>query len=164
MFNGIVETIGHIEKLEIINGCHHFSISPHQPFHDVKIGDSISVNGVCLTVTHFTRTTFDVTAVPETLRLTNLGQLHMGNLVNLERALISGDRIGGHYVQGHVDGVGNILEIQHDHSDALLVKISIPQTLAKYVAPKGYVGLNGMSLTVIHATPEWFTVSPSSIH
>ena len=159
MFTGIVETIGRIVKLETINGCKHFSISPHDSFHDLKIGESIAVNGVCLTVTHFTETTFDVTAVPETLRLTNLDQLNVGSLVNLEQSLKSGSRVGGHYVQGHVDSMGRVLEIKNDNSDALLVKISIPGNLAKYVVPKGYIGLDGMSITVIQSTPEWFTVT-----
>ena len=83
----------------------------------------------------------------------------MNDMVNLERSLTLSSRIGGHYVQGHVEGVGEILEITPDNSEALLVKISIPPKLAKYVIPKGYITLDGMSITVINTTPEWFTVT-----
>lgn len=159
MFTGIIETVGHIKKCTLQNGCKYFTIAPQHPFRDVIIGESIAVNGVCLTVTHFTDTTFDVTAVPETRRLTNLDELQIGNVVNLEQSLKSGSRIGGHYVQGHVDGMGKILEIKNDASEAWLVKISIPTSLAKYVVPKGYIGLDGMSITVIQITSEWFTVT-----
>lgn len=159
MFSGIVEGIGRIIALSIDHGCKHFTISPEIIFDDLKVGDSIAVNGVCLTVTSFTKDSFSVTAVPETLRLTNLDKLSLHSTVNLERSLQMGTRIGGHYVQGHVDGVGQILEIQPDNSRAWLVKISIPSHLAKYLVNKGYVGIDGMSITVIQATPEWFTVT-----
>jgi len=159
MFSGIVETMGIITQLEIINGCKQFTISPQSVFNDLVVGDSIAVNGVCLTVTQFTDQSFQVTAVPETLRLTNLDRLTVGSKVNLERSLTLNRRIGGHYVQGHVDGIGQILEIKNDASDAWLVKISLPEKLSKYVVPKGYIGLDGMSITVIESTPEWFTVT-----
>lgn len=159
MFSGIVETIGHIIRAEMINGCQHFTIAPHLTFDDFTIGDSVSVNGVCLTVTSFTPTTFNVTAVPETLRVTNLGSLGINSIVNLERSLTLSSRIGGHYVQGHVDGTGQILEITNDHSNALLVKIGLPEKLAKFLVPKGYVTLDGMSITIIEAAPQWFTVT-----
>lgn len=159
MFSGIVEVIGYITALVMQDGCKHFSITPAIPFEDLVIGESISVNGICLTVTNFTATSFDVTTVPETLRLTNLDFLKLNDTVNLERSLKMGARIGGHYVQGHVDGIGEILEITHDNSAALLVKISLPEKLANYVVNKGYITLDGMSITVIESTPHWFTVT-----
>lgn len=159
MFSGIVELIGYITAIEMHNGCKNLCIQPTSPFDDLTIGDSVSINGICLTVTHFTDTHFNVTVVPETLRLTNLNHLNVNDPVNLERSLKVGSRIGGHYVQGHVDGVGEILDITNDNSNALLVKISIPERLAKYVVNKGYITLDGMSITVIEAHSNWFTVT-----
>jgi riboflavin synthase len=159
MFSGIVETIGKILKLSIQDGCKHFVISPEVEFNDLTVGDSVSVNGVCLTVTSFTANSFNVTAVPETLRLTNLDQLVEGGTVNLERAMKLNARIGGHYVQGHVDGMGEIIDIQQDNSNALLVKISIPSSFAKYMVNKGYIAIDGMSITIINAESNWFTVT-----
>jgi riboflavin synthase len=159
MFTGIVETVGSIMHIEREEGCKHFTIKPVLSFDDLKIGDSIAINGICLTVTHLTTDTFNVTAVPETLRLTNLTHLHMNHVVNLERSLKLSDRLGGHYVQGHVDGMGQIIDLDHDESAAWLVKISLPVHLAKYVINKGYITLDGMSITVIQSTPEWFTVT-----
>lgn len=158
MFCGIVETTGTLTQLTTELGCKHFTITPLVPFTDLHIGDSISVNGVCLTITAFSHHTFNITAVPETLRLTNLDKLAAGDLVNLERSMQLSTRIGGHYVQGHVDGMAQILELTQDHG-ALLVKFSIPAQLAKYLVNKGYVTIDGMSITVIHAAPDWFTVT-----
>lgn len=159
MFTGIVETIAHVTAIEMQNGCKVFSITPSIAYDDLVIGESIAINGICLTVTHFTSTSFNVTVVPETLRLTNLEDLKLHDPVNLERSLTLGSRMGGHYVQGHVDGVGEVIEINPDNSDALIVKISLPEKLAKYVVNKGYITLDGMSITIIESTPHWFTVT-----
>jgi riboflavin synthase len=159
MFTGIVETTGIIGHAEQREGCLHLTIKPKIAFSDLHMGDSVAINGVCLTVTAFTPTTFKATVVPETLRLTNLGELVNGSKVNLERSMQANARIGGHYVQGHVDGMGEILELQPDGGTAWLVKISIPTTLEKYVVNKGYIGLDGMSITVIESTSNWFTVT-----
>lgn len=159
MFSGIVETIGIILDISLHQGCKCFTIAPQITFDDVAIGDSIAVNGVCLTVTELTEQSFNVTAVPETLRLTNLDKLSVGSNVNLERSMTLSTRIGGHYVQGHVDGMGQILEIENDHSNALLVKISLPTPLAKYLVNKGYVAIDGMSITIINAHPDCFTIT-----
>jgi riboflavin synthase len=159
MFSGIVETVGNILDIQIIEGCKKLSISPKNNFDDLVIGESISVNGVCLTVTDFSHDIFHVTAVPETLRLTNLNHLDIGSSVNLERSLKLNSRLGGHYVQGHVDGMGQILEIKNDHSNAWLVKINVPEKLAKYLVAKGYIALDGMSITIIQAEPDWITVT-----
>ncbi|HSW68923.1 MAG TPA: riboflavin synthase [Gammaproteobacteria bacterium] len=158
MFNGMVETIGKIENIQIQNDCKHFIISSEKYLDDLKIDDSISVNGVCLTVTNIQHHLFHVTAVPETLRLTNLNFLEIGQTVNLERSILLNARINGHYTQGHVDGVGTILDIKNE-GDAKLVKIGIPETLKKYIVKKGYVALDGMSITVISVEKNWFTVT-----
>lgn len=160
MFSGIVETIGMIVALHHEGNCKHFSITPAHPFHDLMIGDSISINGVCLTVTNLSDNTFHVTAVPETLRVTNLGSLTLHSQVNLERSLKVGARLGGHFVQGHVDCVGQITELEQDqNSKALLLKIAIPKNFAKYIVPKGFIALDGMSITVIQANLDHFTIT-----
>ena len=158
MFNGIVETIGTIQQMNVNNGCHHFVISHPPSFDDLKIDDSISVNGVCLTITDCTSTQFQVTAVPETLRLTNLQFLKSGHKVNLERSLLFNQRISGHITQGHVDGMGEILDIKNE-GDALIVMISLPPPLKNYVVDKGFITLDGMSITVIKAEENHFSVT-----
>lgn len=160
MFNGIVSDEGRICALSMREGCKHFSISLPPSFHDLKLGESVAVNGVCLTVTAFAEESFSTQAVPETLRLTNLDHLQLGSFVNLERAIKVNERISGHYVQGHVDGVGEILEIAQDaQSEALLVKISVPNHLSQYLVNKGYIALDGMSITLIDCQPNHFTVT-----
>lgn len=159
MFNGIVETVGIIKQIQAKAACIDFTITTKEIFHDLFVGESIAVNGVCLTVTSFSENTFNVTAVPETLRISNLGDLIEGRLVNIERSMKANSRIGGHYVQGHVDGVGEVLELQTDGDAALLVTIKIPSILAKYIVNKGYIALDGMSITVIHSVDDWFTVT-----
>lgn|SRR3990167_3549380 len=159
MFSGIIETTGTILQIDFVKSCKQFSISPMKAFNDLTIGDSIAVNGVCLTVTEFDATIFKVTAVPETLFLTNLDDLMVNHSVNLERSLKFGDRIGGHHVQGHIDGAGEILELVSDNSNAYLVKLRIPEKLAKYVIAKGYIALDGMSMTVIKILPSGLTIT-----
>ena len=159
MFTGIVETLGEIISIEEQKNCRSFCIHSHAKFLALAHGESIAVNGVCLTVTDYDAEHFFVTAVPETLRLTNLSELKSGDLVNLERAMLAETRIGGHYVQGHVDGMGKILEIKVDGDAALLVKISVPNELSKYLIKKGFIALDGMSVTLIDVTTDWFTVT-----
>ena len=106
MFTGIVETIGRIVKIQADEQCTHFTIQPQEIYKNVSLGESICVNGACLTVTQFDETTFNVTAVPETLKRTNLGALNLNSEVNLERSLTMQTRLGGHFVQGHVDTTG----------------------------------------------------------
>ncbi|MBI5448022.1 MAG: riboflavin synthase [Gammaproteobacteria bacterium] len=158
MFTGIVETTALIESCVDSGGCRYFTLSPNQVFDDLRIGDSVSVNGVCLTVTDFSKTTFNVAAVPETLKLTNLGHLKSGSEVNVERALKLGDRLGGHYVQGHVDTVGEIIQIEKEGDHALLVTISTNKNSYPYLVKKGYVTLDGMSITVIEVNQSSSTL------
>lgn len=159
MFSGIVETLGTVRYLNKTNDTVVFHIEPHHAFNDVRIGDSIAVNGVCLTVTELMGNLFSVTAVPETLRLTNLKELEQESTLNLERALLVGGRNGGHNVQGHVDGVGSILAIEQDGRDAWLVTIEVPAELSKYIVKKGYITIDGMSITVVDASPGQFSVT-----
>ncbi|MCD6039664.1 MAG: ribE [Gammaproteobacteria bacterium] len=159
MFSGIVTATGRVQRILRKPGSCDFVISLPEIFSDLSLGESVAVNGVCLTVTDFSKETMGVTAVAETLRLTNLGELVEKNKVNLERSITLNTRLGGHYVQGHVDGVGEILDIQRDGEAALLVKISMPPALEKYIVRKGYITLDGMSITVIETAPQWFTVT-----
>lgn len=160
MFGGLVETTGEITHIEASQGSKTFTITPATPFNDIALGDSIAVNGVCLTVTQFSSDSFVVTAVPETLRLTNLDELNVHQTVNLERSLKADARVGGHYVQGHVDTTGHVIELTHDnHSNALIVKIGIEQQWSKYMVNKGYITLDGMSITIIESAPTWFTIT-----
>lgn len=159
MFGGIVETIAYVTRLKIEDGCKHFTFKPCMPLNDLVVGESIAINGVCLTITAFDDATFSVTAVPETLRLTNLDDLDVNHAVNLERSLKLSSRVHGHYVQGHVDGIGEVTAITPDHSTALLVTIQMPSHLAKYIVNKGYIALDGMSITIIKSTHDNFTVT-----
>jgi riboflavin synthase len=159
MFTGIVETTGKIIDITSQNDCKTFCITPRKPFVDIAIGDSIAVNGVCLTVEKFDAESFSVTLVPETLRLTNLNQLQTNGEVNLERAMLASARIGGHFMQGHIDQVGKIISIEEDGDAALLIKIEIPKHLSKYIIQKGFIGIDGMSITVVDITETWFSVT-----
>ncbi|TAK74986.1 MAG: riboflavin synthase [Gammaproteobacteria bacterium] len=154
MFSGIVETVGLVNSLTYSLDDIKLTITPCEYFSDLKVGDSIAINGVCLTITDLQGETFNVTAVPETLRRSNLQHLSIDCLVNLERAIKANDRIGGHYVQGHVDDMGEIIEIK-----AQIFKISVPSNLTKYIVNKGYIALDGMSITVIEANEKWFSVT-----
>lgn len=158
MFNGIVEATGTIKNIKTTEGSVDFSISNPTTFNDLFVGASVAINGVCLTVTRYSQDEFDVTAVPETMRVTNLANLKKDDDVNLERSMKVDSRIGGHYVQGHVDAVGEIIDIQAD-GDALLVKIGASPDVTKYLVKKGYVGLDGMSITLIDVTTDSFTVT-----
>ena len=159
MFSGIVETTGKVTKITMVNGCQEVTIAHSADFQDLIVGDSIAVNGVCLTITTFTHNTFTVTAVPETLRCTNLNHIQTNDSVNLERSIQMGGRLGGHLVQGHVDDIGTILEMSPDNSNALLAKIHVPERLMRYIVQKGYITLDGMSMTVVETSPIWFSVT-----
>lgn len=134
------------------------SISASAVLDDSRIGDSISVNGTCLTITEIDagRISFDV--MPETLRRTNLGDLLPGAAVNLERALTLSARLGGHVMQGHVDGRGTVVSVTPDQ-DAWIMEIRPPADLLPYIVSKGFIGVDGASLTVAERLPDTFTVS-----
>lgn len=156
MFTGIVEAVGVIHSIRDAD----FTVRTPISFDDFKIGDSVAVNGVCLTIIDLADNYFTVHAVPETLRLTNLSLLMPDSLVNLERPLLSQSRMGGHYVQGHIDGVGEITALDPEgDSTALLAKIKVPGHLTKYIVNKGYVALDGMSITVINILEDEMAVT-----
>ena len=154
MFTGIIEETG---KLKSLNGGR-IEITCTKILEDIKIGDSISTNGICLTVTDFAENYFAADVMPETFRRTSLENLNSGGAVNLERAMKVGDRFGGHIVSGHIDGVGKITNIRTD-GNAIFITISAENFLLKQIAAKGSVALDGISLTVIDAGTEFFSVS-----
>ena len=148
MFTGIVEEQGTILVAHTdMDRDNTITIQCRTALEGTRIGDSISVAGVCLTVTHMTDDTFSVGLSPETLRRTNLGVRKVGDNVNLERALTYGGRMGGHYVQGHVDGVGHISNIRYE-GESKFITITPPPEMLKYIVMKGYIAVDGVSLTV----------------
>lgn len=147
MFTGLIEEIGVIKTIQPIGEGRRFTLIGKKVFDDLKVDDSLAVNGCCLTVVEIPGDTVMVEAVEETLRKTTLGQLKSGNKVNLERAMRLSDRLGGHLVLGHVDGVGTITTIQ-PRSASWWLGIQIPERLMKYCIPLGSVAVDGISLTI----------------
>lgn len=158
MFSGLVEEMGIVKSCEMIGACKQIEIVATSVLQDIQIGDSISINGVCLTVIFFTETTFVIQAIPETLRLTNIIDLIPGNSVNLERSLRMGDRIGGHMVQGHVDGTTTLLYLTPE-GDALNATFAKPDFWQDCFIHKGFITLDGMSLTITNVTQTTFSIS-----
>ncbi|OLO87367.1 riboflavin synthase [Actinomyces naeslundii] len=148
MFTGIVEELGRVVRLETVEDCARLTVEAPTVTQDASLGDSISVNGCCLTVAAMHGSTFTADLMAETLTRTTLGSQAPGDPVNLERALRATDRLGGHIVQGHVDATAEVLDRSHgEHWD--LLRVSLPQEIARYVAVKGSVALDGVSLTVV---------------
>ena len=159
MFTGIIEGVGTLASTDLRGGDARLGIDVGTlPFSDVRLGESIAVNGVCLTVVAFSATRFEADASNETLSLTTLGGLAHGSVVNLERAMRPTDRLGGHLVSGHVDGVGTVLDIQHD-ARAQRWRFAVPTTLSRYIAKKGSICVDGVSLTVNAVDIEGFEVA-----
>ncbi|MEW6606576.1 MAG: riboflavin synthase [bacterium] len=153
MFTGIIEEIGIIKQ----KSNNFLVIQAKKVLEDLKQGDSISVNGVCLTTIEFTKDTFKVNMMPETLKLTNLGMVSIGDEVNLERALRLTDRLGGHIVTGHIDGLGRIVD-KITQGDNQILQISILPQVSKYIVKKGSVAVEGLSLTVADVQAEEFKI------
>ena len=148
MFTGLVEATGRVAAIETRGGDVRLRItSDTLGFADVQLGDSIAVNGVCLTVVGFDAQGFDADVSTETLARTTLGAWSVGRLVNLEKSLRFGDRVGGHLVSGHVDGVGRVLSIAPD-ARATRWRFALPRVLSRFVAEKGSIAIDGVSLTV----------------
>ncbi len=147
MFTGIVEAQGTVTK--IVNGADSAQITIESPgfFTDIKLGDSISVNGCCLTVVTNTPDAFTVDVMKQTLAITNIGKLAEGDVVNLEKAMLVTDRLGGHIVQGHVDALAQVAAI-NEGADWYEIIVSVPTNYLKYIQPQGSITLNGVSLTV----------------
>ncbi|MER6211931.1 riboflavin synthase [Streptomyces sp. NPDC001642] len=158
MFTGIVEELGEVTAVENLNDASRFRLRGPIVTEGAKHGDSIAVNGVCLTVVEFEGDEFTADVMAETLNRSSLGVLAVGSRVNLERPMALGARLGGHIVQGHVDGTGEIIE-RKPSENWEIVKISLPADLTRYVVEKGSITVDGISLTVVDAGPDYFTVS-----
>ncbi|OGT30458.1 MAG: riboflavin synthase subunit alpha [Gammaproteobacteria bacterium RIFCSPHIGHO2_12_FULL_35_23] len=158
MFSGIVECIGKIIAIDQATPIWRFSIESIPIVADLKIGDSVAINGVCLTVIDFHSSYFKVEVVPETQRCTNFFKFQVGDEVNLERSITANSRIGGHFMQGHVDTVCEVLAIKLEDS-AWLLTLSLPKSLKPYVINKGFIGLDGMSITIIKVGEDNFTAT-----
>ncbi|MCM2418227.1 riboflavin synthase [Streptomyces sp. RKAG293] len=158
MFTGIVEELGEITAVEELGDASRFRVRGPVVTEGAKHGDSIAVNGVCLTVVDFGDGEFTADVMAETLSRSSLGALAAGSRVNLERPMALGGRLGGHLVQGHVDGTGTIVERKPaEHWE--IVKVSLPAELTRYVVEKGSITVDGISLTVVDAGPDYFTIS-----
>ena len=159
MFTGIIEGVGRIAALESRSGDVRLRVEVGSlPFDAVQLGESIAVNGVCLTVVEFDAASFAADASNETLSLTTLGSLRAGAPVNLERAMRPTDRLGGHLVSGHVDGVGRVLSITED-ARAQRWRFTAPAALLRYIAKKGSICVDGVSLTVNEVDAHGFEVA-----
>ncbi|HEY0334316.1 MAG TPA: riboflavin synthase [Stenotrophomonas sp.] len=159
MFTGIIEGVGRLAVRQAQGGDVRFSFEVGTlPFEQVQLGESIAVNGVCLTVVDFDHHSFQADASNETLALTTLGQLAKGATLNLERAMRPTDRLGGHMVSGHVDGVGRVLSV-HEDARAQRWRFAAPAALLKYIARKGSICVDGVSLTVNEVDAEGFEVA-----
>lgn len=154
MFTGIVEEVGRV----VLSQPGKMVIGAALVLERTGVGDSIAVNGVCLTMTNLTHDSFTVGVSPETLRRSNLGRLTSGDKVNLERPLALGGRLGGHLVEGHVDGTAKVAAIRQD-GKALLITLEAPRELMRYIVEKGFVAVDGMSLTVTTRDEASFQVS-----
>lgn len=161
MFTGIIEEVGRVESLEPLYkpaGVGRLSIRATVVLEGLKLGDSVAINGACLTVVAIDDECIAVDLVPETLRRTNLGSLNSESPVNLERALAVTDRLGGHIVQGHVDGTGKVISATPDE-DSITLGFRTPKKLMRYIVEKGFVAVDGISLTVVKRGASYFTIS-----
>ena len=154
MFSGIVEEIGTVHEL----GSHHLTVWSRVILSDTRVSDSICVSGVCLTVSDIGNEWFRADVMPETLRRSNLGRLSPGEAVNLERAVTPSTRLGGHFVLGHVDGVGRVASVVAEDS-ATILTVQAPAEVMRYVALKGSIAIDGVSLTVADLNQDSFSVS-----
>ncbi len=155
MFTGIVEERGEVVEVEQVPDAARLTVAGPLVTQDARHGDSIAVSGVCLTVVEVTGGRFTVDVVQETLQRSSLAKVHAGDRVNLERAMAAGARLGGHIMQGHVDGTGVFLS----RDEVGLTRFALPARLAKYVVEKGSIAVDGVSLTVVDATDDQFSVA-----
>ncbi|WP_409304338.1 riboflavin synthase [Peribacillus sp. SCS-155] len=158
MFTGIIEDIGTVSSISSSGQSMQLTINSEKIVEDVHLGDSISVNGVCLTVTHFTNHAFTVDVMPETVKDTSLKMLKSGSPVNLERAMSPSGRFGGHFVSGHIDGTGTIVKKERK-DNAVYYSIQLDEDLIKYCIPKGSIAIDGTSLTIFRIEGGTVTVS-----
>lgn len=158
MFTGIVEEVGSIKNVLAGGESGEIGIRAKKVLENTKIGDSIAVNGVCLTVTSLQADGFTADVMPETLRRTNLGKLKSGDPVDLERAMAADGRFGGHIVSGHIDGQGQIVQMRHE-GNAVWVRIQAPVEILRLIVEKGSIAIDGISLTVATVSSDDFQVS-----
>jgi riboflavin synthase len=154
MFTGIVEEVGIVKE----TSRDRLAFEAHKVLEGTKVGDSIAVNGVCLTVVSLENQGFSVNVMPETLHCTNLGRLHYSDQVNLERALVLGGRLGGHLVLGHVDDTGEVMNVSSEET-ARIMRVSAPAKLMPYIVDKGFIAVDGVSLTIADLDDFSFVVS-----
>ena len=154
MFTGIIEEIGSVQQISAKS----LAVQAKDVLAGTSLGDSISVNGACLTVIDIAKSAFTVEIMPETRRLTNIGDLHVGDRVNLERALYAQGRFGGHFVQGHVDAVGKVASLVPE-GEAIILSVKAPEDVLKYMVKKCFIAVNGVSLTVTECDKSQFSVS-----
>jgi len=158
MFTGIIEDVGTLRGIRFAGNISILTIETGMDLSDASIGDSISVDGVCLTVVEMTSGAFSVEASPETLGRSTLDNAARGRRLNLERALRVGDRLGGHFVAGHVDGVGEIASVERS-PDSLIIAVSAPPGVRRYIVDKGSVAVDGISLTINSLIDRGFTIN-----
>lgn len=158
MFTGIIEEIGTVKGVKRGNRSVVLEVQAKKVLEDLKVGDSIATNGVCLTVTSFTGSVFCADVMPETMQRSNLGELRAGDRVNLERALTLNGRLGGHIVSGHIDGTGKIVGREKDEN-AIWISVATSGELLRYIVDKGSITIDGISLTVVSVNDAGFTVS-----
>lgn len=158
MFTGLVEELGKVKAIVRGPRSVRLTVTARNVLADVKIGDSIAVNGTCLTVVDFSDNWFTADVMPETVERTVLAKFRLGDTVNLERTLAIGDRFGGHIVSGHIDGVGVIRDMQKD-DNAVVIRIEAGPEVMRYIIKKGSIAVDGISLTVVNYGDDWFTVS-----
>ena len=158
MFTGLVAELGTVQRLARQGSSYHLTVGAKKVLQNLKIGDSVAVNGACLTVVRMDEGGFTADVMPETVRLTNIGSLQPGSKVNLERTLRLCDGLDGHIVSGHVEGLGTISE-QRPEGIAVVVTIDTPPELLKYIIKKGSIAIDGISLTVTEVTDTSFSVS-----
>ena len=165
MFTGIIEDVGKVQAITPGQNAMELTVFSDKILEDVHLGDSIAVNGVCLTVTRFTKRHFTVDVMPETMKATSLQSLQIGGFVNLERAMSANGRFGGHFVSGHVDGTGTILR-KRPVANAVYIDIAISEELSNYCLLKGSIAIDGTSLTIFELQPRQVTVSliPHTYH
>ncbi len=158
MFTGIIEGLGAIREVRSSGGGGRFVVEAGFDLDRTKIGDSVAVSGACLTVVEIDGRRFTVDVSPETLSKTTFGKARIGERVNLERALRLSDRLDGHLVSGHIDGIGQIAG-RKTESNAIIISVGVPENLARYLIPKGSVAVDGISLTINECGPDGFEVS-----
>ena len=158
MFTGIIEDLGVVTQTQNVNGVYQITLRSDVAVDEMRLGDSIALNGVCLTAVVIEANSFTVEAVPETLRRTNLGELVLGASVNIERPLVTGSRVGGHFVQGHIDTTVELIDKSKDGGSDIL-RFSTPMDLGMFIVSKGFVALDGVSLTVMNPVDASFAVA-----